>query len=753
MTADVRIDPSARRSDIRFLRLSAPMPRAVVPSICRNCLAYCPILVTVDNGRAVKVTGDPEASGFDGYSCPKGRALPAQHNDPSRLLSCLRLGEDGSHSRVGSDRVMDEVAEKVQRILAEHGPRSIAMYMGTGPVSHAAGVPIARAWLRAIKSRMVFSASTIDKPAEYTAMALHGNWHAGLQPFETSDSWIIVGANPVIAKSNGAPQNNPAMRLKQATGNGMKLIVIDPRRTETARRAHVHLQPRPGEDAVLLAGLIHILIEEGLCDRDFISANATGFDTLRNRVARFTPAFVSRRADVPVEQLLQAARVFGHGKRGGVVCSTGPSFSTNSNLTFYLALCLNTLCGRWAREGDVAAYPNILLPAFVPRAQPYPPYPVKSDVPMRIHGLAENASGLPTAALADEILLDGEGQVKALFCLGGNPVLSWPDQSKTEAALKKLELLVVFDYLKTATARFADYIVPPPLSLEVPGVSQKAELHKYSGVSRGYSFPWAHYTPAVLPVPKGSDLLDDGAFFFGLAQRMGLQLILVNNYGQGPNQELPPQSVPLDMSRLPSNDELIEMACMNSRIPLADVKNYPHGHRFDLGVRVQAREDQCDAMLQLADEAMMAELLELHASGVEPATVDGMTHRLISRRSNGYMNSVGQSLHAEAGLYAPAYLHPEDLLKLGLIEGDLVKIESRHGCMLARVEADDGLREGLVSVVHGFGAAQCDADTGFQRRLGSVNRLTDMDERDPITGIPRMSALPVSISRWTAPVT
>lgn len=723
------------------------MVTSVVPGICRNCLAYCPILVTVEDGRAVKVEGDPLAPAFDGYTCPKGRALPAQHNDPERLLECLERQPDGRYAPIASAAVMDRIAAKVQQVLAQHGPRAVATYNGTGQVSHPAGLPLVRAWLRAIKSRMAFSAATIDKPAEYTSVAMHGNWHAGMQTFETSDTWIVVGANPVIAKSNGGPLNNPGVRLKEAVQRGMKMIVIDPRRTETARRAHVHLQPRPGQDAVLLAGIIRILIEEGLYDAAFVAANAEGFETLRASVAGFTPDFVAQRADVPVDQLLLAARTFGLGRRGGVVCSTGPSFATHSNLSYYLALCLTTLCGRWAREGERAPHPNVLLPAFTPRAQPYAPYPVMSERPMRVHGLMENASGVPTAALADEILQGGEGQVKVLFCLGGNPVLSWPDQAKTEAALRKLELLVVLDYKMTASAQFAHYVIPPPLSLEVPGSSQMVESLKYYGVSRGYAMPWAQYTPAVARVPAGSDLLDDASLFFGLAQRMGLQLDWINMRGQGPNLEGPTQTMALDMSRVPCTEELIALACKDSRVPLEEVKSHPHGHVYDIALSVLPREPGNTAMLQLGNGLMMEELLGLHAEGAHETPDPDFPLRLVCRRVNNFMNSVGQSLPSlgAGAKHTPAFMHPRDLATLGIADGALITVRSRHGHMLARVQADDSLRQGLVSIVHGFGAAITQASMHSELALGSVSRLLNMDERDPISGIPRMSAVPVRV--------
>ncbi|MBL8587491.1 MAG: molybdopterin-dependent oxidoreductase, partial [Methylobacteriaceae bacterium] len=391
------------------------------PSICRNCLAFCPILVTVQDGRAVDVVGDPQSALYEGYSCPKGRALPAQHNDPNRLLRCLRRGPRGLEP-IDSAALAPEIGAKIAALVAEHGPRSIAAYVGTGVVAHPTGAPMMAAFFRALGSPMVFSAATIDKPAANTSTALHGNWIAGAQGFETADVWMLVGANPVISRSNGAPYHNPNARLKEAAARGMKLIVVDPRRTETTRHAALHIQPRPGEDAALLAAMIHVVIAEKLHDGDFLARHAQGFEALAAAVATMTPDWAAARAGVDASQIVEAARLFARGKRGCVVCSTGASFSTRSTLTFYLALCLNTLCGRWAREGDFATYPNIMMPAFTPRAEAYAPYPVFGPQAMRVHGLRQNASGMPTSALADEILTEGEGRVRALFCIGGNPL-------------------------------------------------------------------------------------------------------------------------------------------------------------------------------------------------------------------------------------------------------------------------------------------------------------------------------------------
>ena len=729
-----------------------PDQTRTIPSFCRNCTACCPIVVTVENGRAVKVAGDHDAPAYDGYTCPKGRTLPEQHNHPERLLHCLTRqaggGFESAFEPIASATLLDQVAWRVQALVQRYGPRSVAVYYGTGNVTNPAGSAMARAWTGALGTDLIFSAMPIDKPAANISLALHGNWHAGAQSFETSDTWIIVGANPVIAKSNGAPMNNPGQRLKEAAERGMKLIVIDPRRTETARRAQVHLQLRPGEDAALLAGLIHIIIAEALYDRDFIAQHAEGFDALTAAVAPYTPDYVATRCGVPVAQLQEAARTFGRAQRGGVICATGASFSGHANLTFYLGLCLNTLCGRWAREGEMAPYPNVLLPAFQPRAQPYAPFPVFGKGRMRTHGLRESASGMPTAALADEILLGGDDGIKALICLGGNPVLSWPDQRKTEAALKSLDLLVVLDSTLTATAQLAHYVAAVPLSLETAGSTSRVEALKYIGVARGFTIPWAQYTPKIVEPPAGSDLVEDAAFFFRLAQRMQLQLNWTNAAGYRGHMESPPVTVQFDMAREPANEELIALTCANSRIALDEVKRHPRGRIFtEAAVRVAGREASCTARLQLADPMMIEDLLQvLNASSSR--VNDAFPTLLISRRINHVMNSVGHHLATglgEDGL-TPAFLHPDDLESVGMAAGTLATITSRHGEITVRLRADDSLRPGTVSVVHGFGGRLDQEDKhGAVPSACSVTRLTGMDDFDPVTGIPRLSAIAVRI--------
>jgi len=714
------------------------------PSICRNCLAFCPIIVTLDDdARVVSVVGDPASDGFEAYTCPKGRAIPDQLRDPARLLTSMKMTEAGRHEPISSATAVSEVASALRRIVDEHGPDAVAMYIGTGTQQHTFGPKAGAALLKALGSTLVFSAATVDKPAEKTSLALHGNWQAGGQRFEDADTWMLVGANPVIAKSNGLPYNNPARRLTDAVRRGMKLIVIDPRRTETARQAAVHLQVQPGEDPALLAGLIHIILANDLYDHAFVAENADGLAALRAAVWPFTPAYVAARTGVTQEQLIEAAHVFAQAKRGGVVCATGPSFSLNADLTFYLALCLNTLCGRWTRAGEPAPYVNVLLPAHTPRAQPLAPYPAVGGRRFRSSDYQQNASGLPTAALPNEILMPGKEKIRALICIGGNPVSAWPEQGKVEEALRDLDLLVTIDTHHSATAELAHYVIAPPMALEVPGTTHNVEYLKYLGVSRGYQRPWAQYTPAIARRPEGSDLIEEHAFFYGLAAELGLPMELTVPHAMGPYAESPPTRIVFEPGYVPSLEEVFEHAFAHSRVPFAEVKRHPHGHVFPVETIVQPRDPACTAMLQIGDPLMMQQL----ATIAEPhSCVDGdgpeFPFRLISRRANAYMNSVGIDL-AKLNRQMrgnPLFMNPADMAGLGLHAGERTKVRSKHGEINAIVEADTSLREGCVAMWHGFG-------TGINERTpgSNVNRLLSLDDHDSLTGMPRLSAVPVAI--------
>ena len=728
-------------------------------SICRFCHANCGILVDVEDGRPVRVQGDPDNPAYFGFTCAKGRALPEQHGHADRLLQSQKRDEEGGYGSIPSEAAMDEIAERIAAIVAEHGPRSVALYPGTYSGPHPASIPAGVGFMLGLGSRMVFTSAAIDQPGKHVANAIHGRWLGGSHVFDESDVWMLVGNNPLISMSGGIPPSNPSKRLRDAKKRGLKLIVIDPRKAEVARFADVYLQPRPGEDSAILAAMLHVILREERYDVAFCEAHVSGFTEMAEQVAEFTPEWASERAGVTTEEIELAARTFagnpatGDVRSGCGVAGTGPNMSPHGNLTEYLLLVLNTVCGRWRREGDLVANPGAFLPLAIPKAQAMPPRAGWGrGESLRSRDLGNSAAGLPTAALSDEILHEGEGGIRALICVGSNPVAAWPDQLKTVRAMESLDLLVTLDMKMSATSKFADYVIAPKLSLEVPGISVSSEAIEQTYVAHGYPEPYAQYTPAIVDPPPGADVIEEWEFFYGLSQRMGFSLTCYPIRAETGVLRENRSAFELDMTKRPSTDEVLDGLMNGSRIPLDEVRRHPHGKIFDdLEVRVGPADPDANARLDVGNEDMLAELASIRDAGLEDGQDSQFPFRLISRRLPNVYNSSGRDIAKLNGRrpYNPAFLHPDDLLSLGLSKGDVVEISSAHASILGVAEPAPEVRRGVISMAHCFGDIPETETKEALREIGSnTSRLvSNEDVFDPHTGIPRMSAIPVAIER------
>ena len=705
---------------------------AEVTAICRFCHATCGMVATLEDGRVTRLIGDIDNPMYAGYSCVKGRNYHAFHESPSRLRTPLRRRSDGGFESASSAAVLDEIAVRTRDILDRHGPRSVAMYGGTFSHFCPAGVMLRESFMDAIGSPMRFSNATIDQPGKPISMALHGKWGAGPQDFADADVCMLIGANPLVSMWGGIPSFNPAKRLHEARQRGLKLIVIDPRRTESARKADLHLQCLPGQDVPLLAAMLNVIITEGLCDRAFIEAETEGFGALAAAVAPFTPERVAPRAGIEAGSIIEAARMFARAQRGNVTSGTGPSMAPHGVLMDYLVLALNTVCGRWIKAGERMPNRGVLFRQFsgVARAEK-PRAATGFGEALRVRGLTDTAAGLPTAALAEEILTPGEGQVKALFVVGGNPLLSWPNQAKTRRALESLELLVVVDPVLSETARHAHYVIGPRFGFESPAITFGNEGITVYGLSLGYPEPFAQYQPQLIEPPAGSDVLEDWRIFYELGRRMGYPLAF--------------RGQPFDMSTPPTTDGLLSQFVARSRVPLEEIKRHPHGAVFpDPKPFAEPRDAEWPHRLQLAAPVMIAELQRIAAQKSEaPAPAgpvmggEGSALRLllVSRREHALYNSVAHDLPALRRRlpHNPAHLNPQDAARLGIVDGAIVEIESAVGGIRAVAHLAPDVREGVVSIAHGFAGA-CTAAL-----------IDDATDYEALSGLPRMSALPVTV--------
>ena len=709
-------------------------------TFCRFCHAACPLHIDVEinsTGARTKevviaVRGIMEDPLFEGYTCIKGRQLADQHHAPDRLRNPLQRNDDGSFVEVTSKDALDDIANRVQAIIAAHGPRAVATYTGTGAFQNSISMPVMQAFHSGIGSPSFYTSITIDQPAHLTSRLRMGAWEAGWQNFRDADVLLAIGYNPLVssyAPAGGLQGTNPFVRLRRAKERGMKLIVIDPRRSELASFADLWLPIKPGEDPTLLAGLINVILQENLYDKDFCDRWVHQLDDLRSAVAPFSPEMVATRCEVEAADVLTAARMFAGGPRGTAGTGTGPNMAAHSTLMEHLALTLNAICGRVNREGDVLESGNFLYPGDTRRAQVIAPSDPAPGTPHRVRGLKGMPGEMLTNALAEEILEPGEGKVRCLFVCGGNPVVAFPDQLKTIAAMKDLELLVVIDHRMTPTAELADYVIPPRLELEradVPTV-----------MDRRFASAYVSYTPAVLQTD--GDLLSEWEVFAGLAQRLGTRI------------PLPGGDLPLDGSA--NDDMVLDYAFAKSRLPMSEIRAKRSTIHEELAIKVVAADPDASARFAVAPPDVVEEISVVLSEKTGAEVIDGFDptkfpFRLISRRLKHVLNSLGREIPglARVGTTNAAYMNPLDMRDLSLSDGELVRITSPSGEVVGVAEGSDTIKRGVISMSHSWGGSITDEDV---RLHGTpTNRLCTVDSgRDPINGMAIQSAIPIAVTK------
>jgi anaerobic selenocysteine-containing dehydrogenase len=701
-------------------------------SFCRICMGSCGTVVTVDEkDRIVAIRGDHDDSQTLGYACFKGMRAGDAHNSPDRILRPLKRMEDGSFQPIPLEQALDEISSKIADIRDAHGADALAGYKGGGGVFTASASMLLSDWLETMGSRKAFSSATIDQSAKYVSAGRLGTWPAGRTPFNRGDVFMIVGGNPLVSlTAPGFDTRNPAKRLRDAKARGMKLIIIDPRETETAKFADVFLQPLPGEDPTVLAGLLHIIFAAGWEDRAFCERHVADLEALKLAVSPFTPDYVAVRADVPVAKLYEVAEVFAlQSHTGSATSSTGPDMSAHSNLAEHLVECLNIVCGRFVREGEPVDNPGVLNPRWPRKAQVSPAARWwENGYKSRIGNVGMIFGELPTGVMADEILTPGEGQVRFLMVHGGNPAAAVPGQHHIVKALKSLDLLVTIDPFMTVTAQLSHYILPPKMPYERP------DLPLFLYETMIYPEPYTRYTPAVCAVPENSDLADDTYIFWSLAKRLGVKL---RSWG-----------VDLDMDAPPSVDDFLKIGAQHLTIPFAELQAMPRGGLVPGEAQVVEPADaDAGGRFTVAPADVLEEIQSVIAEANKGALRDAYPYRIAVRRQRDVINSAMRDipLIRKRLPYNVAYLNPADVAAEGLQEDDRIDIISEAGSITTRVKLDPTIRRGVVSITHGFGGLPGDGGD-FDQDGANTNLLIDpATPRESINAMPRMSGIPVTV--------
>ncbi|GAA4885742.1 molybdopterin-dependent oxidoreductase [Pseudonocardia benzenivorans] len=707
-------------------------------SYCRTCGANCGMLVDVEDDKIVRVRANAENSSSAGYTCVKGRNAVAGHNSSDRILRHLRRRRDGGFDEISLETAVSEIADRLGSIMTETGPESVGIYWGTYAWMASATIPVAKAWWRAIGSHKSFSPITIDQASKTISWERTGFYTGGFQRVEDADVWLEIGGNQLISlQSVGWSNTNPFVTLKEHKKRGLKLIVIDPRRTELAKAADLHLRPRPGTDAVLLTAILNVIFDKGLDRPEFYGRYADNVEALKDYVRGTTPAMAAEFCDVPEEDIIAAAVMFGEGKVGAANGHTGTDMGPGGNPCEQLILSLNIICGRFVQEGEQVQSDAIVGDSPPRHAQVIPPSRHWDKgwrnrfgyglMPSPFSGFGE----VPCGLYADEILEPGEDRVRAMFSIGGNPVNAIPDLPRQIEAAKALDLLVNIDPYMTETSRLSDYIIAPTMMYERPDVN----------VIFG---PFGIYTPALVPPP--GDTVEEWQFFWLLGQAMGLDMELgvPNDAGFGCFGYVPPGRPVKLTGPLPSSDEVLAMVADNDAL-LEELKKHPNGlaaPRRSVTVQGPAPGME-DNRLDLFPPEFPQEMEALRSILQDS---ERRHYRLIVRRAKELFNNQGRNLpEITKGKTNPLYIHPDDLASHGLGSGDRVTVTSDHGTIAVVTKADDTLRRGVVALTHGWGGLE--GDDPFAPGVGaSVNAL--MSTRGPVQQVlhmPIMTALPVDI--------
>jgi anaerobic selenocysteine-containing dehydrogenase len=693
--------------------------------------------VDVESNTVKAVRPDTSNSHYGGYTCIKGRQLVEQMYQPERLVSCQKK-TNGSFTAINSQQALDEVAERLRQIIDTHGTRAVATYNGTYAFQNSAQLAFSRAWHDALGSPSYYTSVTIDQPAKVFVGSRHGYWGAGGHFFEDSDVTLVLGNNPMVsqyAPPGGVPSVSPFERLRDAKKRGHKLIAVDPRSTELSRRADLHLQIQPGQDSALLAAMIRLIIDEGLHDAEFCAQHAEGLEELRAAVEPFTLDYAAARTQIPADQIAEAARLFAAGPRGVAITGTGPEMSEHPNLTQHLVASLNSLCGRYYREGDILPNPGVLAPPGPRRAQAINvPLAWGKGARSRIDpelgeltamGMMGPVREMPTALLSDEILTPGDGQVRALIVVGGNPMLAFPNQEKTLQALQSLDLLVCIDAYMSATAQLADYVFAPKLTLERDDVTLLADPW--------YEEPYSQYASAV--VATDQDVLEEWEVYWELGRRLGLDVAINGEHFNGPER--------------PAKIDVLRAITTGSRISVDWLREHPGGHSFpEQRVTVEGPDENA-GKLQFFPEGVAEDF----ASALAPADTDpGYNLRLICSRSKYVLNSSGRNLtllRNKMGSTNPVLLHPDDMSALGLEDDCLVRVHSAHGSIAGVARSYDRIKRGVITMHHSWGPIPGpDADEKVREQGANTNRLIDNRANSQrYTGMALQSAIPVYVTR------
>ena len=724
--------------------------------ICPLCEACCGLEIKVQQGRIISIRGDTQDVFSAGYICPKGVALKDLHEDPDRLRTPL-IKRNGVHVPASWDEAFAEIERRLPPVIALHGRNATAVVVGN-PAAHKIGlVGYFGKLARALGSKNVFSASTLDQmPKQLASGLMFGHWlSVALPDLVRTDLLLVIGANPLA--SNGSmwtvPDFKGKARAMQARGG--RLIVIDPRRTETAAMADAHHFIRPGADVFLLAALVHTLFAEQLVRLGPVADWVAGVAEVGQAVAPFTPEAVAPRCGISADTIRDLARTLAGTPKAAVYARIGTCTQEFGTLASWLVDVLNVLTGHLDTPGGAM----FAKPAAFGANTMGRPGSGKGIATGRHHarvsGAPEVMGELPITCLAEEIETTGPGQVRALITIATNPVLSSPNGPRLARALASLDFMVSMDIYLNETTRHADVILPGPSPLEdmhydlaFPQLSWRNHARYSPPVferAPGQPEEWETLT-RLAAIARGqgghrdAGALDDAQFADEAQRLFGAQAEAVLQATQGLRG--PQRMLDAALRSGPYGEGFGDgFGTRPGGLTLAKVMAANPSGGIDLG-ELQPRIPEMlrtpSGKIELAPPSLLADLLRAVADLARPAPELVIIGRRDVRSNNSWMHNL--PVLAKGPMRCTALVHPGDAARLGLQDGALAEISSQTGqgprSVQAQVQISAEMMPGVVSLPHGWGHDQPGTrlQLAAQRPGANLNALLDDQWRDPLSG-------------------
>ncbi|KZX78824.1 dehydrogenase [Oleiphilus sp. HI0009] len=707
------------------------LPQITHKRACHLCEAICGLDIVTQGDQILSIKGDKDDPLSRGHICPKAIALQDLHEDPDRIKKPIKR-VDGEWVEIPWEQAFSEIAERVAALQGEHGNDSLAVYAGNPNVHNYGNLTHGKLLRKALQTKSNFSATSLDQlPHHFVALYLFG--HQFLVPVpdvDHTDYFLMFGANPVA--SNGSMMTVPDIkkRLKSIQERQGKVVVFDPRRSETADVADEHYFVRPSSDVYVLLAMLRYVLENKDTPTD-LGVEVLGTEQLYDMLASFSIEKAAQQSGISADELKHVFDAFLNADKAVIYGRMGVSTQRYGTICQWAIHLINLYSGNLDKQGG-AMFPSSAV-GYVKPGEPGRGHYAKYH--SRVSGLPEFGGELPSTVLAEEILTEGEGQYKALFTMAGNPVLSAPNGRQLDEAFSQLDLMVSLDFYLNETTRHADYILPPTGPLE--------HDHYDLAFLRLSVRDYARYSGAIFEKKEG--YMHDWEILSGLAKAISIakeipfkplippHLLIDMGLQMGPYGKAATQGLALSLDKLKSNPSGIDLGPLKS----------------GLSSRI-CTEDKC---IHVVIESLLPEIeaLATREEGRDESCDSQTGFLLIGRR---HIRSNNSWLHNSQRLVKGprrdhALLNPSDTDSLGMAEGERIVVQSRVGKIEIDAFSSDEIMPGVISIPHGWGHDRKGTNLSVAQECAgvSVNDIVDDQYYDPLTGNAGLNGVPCSVHK------